>query len=146
MIVSCHKCLGKGRVVYYTAAAKYGQPSTRSETFCDLCGGSGQLHEDPPPATRKSDPDTSYAAEQREKRSGRLTAARAAVLRLVEAYPASTYSELERHSQAFLGGGIDKHTIMKRLCDLERLEYVARQAPRECAITGNKCAVWVPAA
>lgn len=74
-----------------------------------------------PARARRTDHDSSHAAADRAERSGAIEAQMNRVLAAVRAHPGSTSAQLSALA------GIDRHTVARRLPDLERRGLVTRE-------------------
>ncbi len=83
-----------------------------------------------PPASRNTDPITSYEAEHEMSKYGRLSQQQA-ILFLVKMFPNSTSLELAEKSK------LDRYQIARRLADLEHSGKVLKGRIRHCSASGN---------
>ncbi len=89
-----------------------------------------------PPASRRTDPATSHAAEREVSRSGRRLTQLQAVLADVRSHPGATAGEIARRT------GIDRSTVSKRTADLANQGRIDRGQPRECAVHRRQMTTW----
>lgn len=89
------------------------------------------------PIARLTDPETSHLSAEEITKSGERARQQHAVLVLVKKYPSHTSMELSR-------SGIDRHTIARRLPELESAGLVCRGQRRCCGVTGKMALTWRP--
>lgn len=90
------------------------------------------------PRSRVSDPESSHAAADEVKSSGRLAIQQSQVLAAVRQWPGRTSRELAQYMSA------DRHVVARRLPEIEVARKVRKGGLRECAI-GHRLAVeWWP--
>lgn len=86
---------------------------------------------DTPPATRRSDPDSSKRAEHRVTSSGARKKHAEQALDLVRRFPGQTSKELAKKA-AMLGLAVaDRHEMARRLADLKNKNLVRQEKPAE---------------
>ena len=91
---------------------------------------------------RATDPETSVLAAQRHLRSGKASAHRSIVLRLVREHEGSTYMELWA-AQAEPRAIENPVEVMRRLNDLVKLGLVVKGPERACRVNGNRKTTWL---
>lgn len=116
----------------------------------------GPLFRELPPASARTDPETSRVAERKVTKSGQRMTNAQRVADLVKRYPGRTSRELDaivlmgrqQWNRLDLGesrwSGLDYHEIARRLPDAETLNLVKRGEARTCDVGGNPCTVWWP--
>ena len=87
-----------------------------------------------PPASRNTDPITSYEAEH-EINKGVRSNQQETVLELVKLYPGHTSLELSKKSD------LDRYQIARRLADLEYKGKVLKGRIRRCS-SGRRAVTW----
>lgn len=94
-----------------------------------------------PPASRRTDPSTSKAAEQAVTRSGRRQKQAEQVLELVRSAPGFTSAELASISEQ-----LDRSQIARRLPELasENINLIHRGKSRRCTVLGTAGVTWWP--
>lgn len=89
-------------------------------------------------ASRRTDPSTSHAAEAEINASGLRGRQAEQVLRLVQAFPGGTSTEI-------CSGDFRLYTTARRrLPELAKLNFVRRGEPRQCRISGRWLQTWWP--
>lgn len=96
---------------------------------------------DAPVPVRKRDPETSAIAARSMRDSGKASAHRLVVLRLVQANEGGTYQELfaAQPEPKAIDNPVE---IMRRLGDLTKLRYVMKGVERCCRVNGNRMTTW----
>lgn len=92
-----------------------------------------------PPSVRKSDPLSSYEAEQRITKSGARQTQCEIVLDGLRRYPRHTSAELARRL------GLDRYMVARRLADLadEKIGKARKIEPgRTCGVSGKRAVTW----
>jgi len=90
------------------------------------------------PASRSTDPATSYAAELELNRNGTRATQQAQVLAWVRLWPGLTSRELAARANC------DRYIIARRLPELEPI-HVRKGDARRCGITQRQAVTWYPA-
>jgi hypothetical protein len=88
------------------------------------------------PRSHRHDPQTSRAAAERFKRSGKLQVHRQIVLDGVRRCNGGTHSEIAA------GTPLDWLQVARRLSELERAGFVRKGPARRCRVKGSKCSTW----
>ena len=91
------------------------------------------------PATRATDPETSWKAEDGINKDGTRDRQARQVLALVRAAPGKTSAEIGQISMA-----VDRYIAARRLPELEKLHLVRRGEARRCSTTGRQAMTWWP--
>ena len=91
-----------------------------------------------PPASRRTDPPSSKAAEQRVTHSGQRRKQADIVLDAVKAHPGRTAWMLTQFCE------LDRYQIQRRLSDLERIGKVSKGRSRVCTVQGTQAVSWWP--
>lgn len=91
------------------------------------------------PRARRSDPETSHAAAERLRESGKLREQQRQVLDALTRWPGSTAVELATNS------GLDRYLVSRRLPELVP-QYARRGRPRNCTVRGTAQTTWHPVA
>ena len=89
-----------------------------------------------PPATRKSDPQSSWWAEKEMNKSGTRGRQMGIVLETVRNHPGCTSLELTRYCN------LDRYQIARRLADLFDAGLVVKGVERRCSIGSRKAVIW----
>jgi hypothetical protein len=87
------------------------------------------------PVARRSDPESSHLAAREVTDSGRREGQCLGVLALLKKHPLSTSLELAKY-------GYDRHTIARRLPQLEEAGLVSRRTARTCNVGNRKALTW----
>jgi hypothetical protein len=90
------------------------------------------------PRSRSTDPQSSHAAAEEVKSSGRLALQQAQVLDAVRRWPGRTSRELAR----YIGG--DRYVVARRLPELEVALKVRKGGTRLCSMGGRPAVEWWP--
>lgn len=99
--------------------------------------GAPRLYTDTP-RSRVSDPESSHAAADEVKSSGRLAIQQSQVLAAVRQWPGRTSRELAQYMSA------DRHMVARRTSELATANQIRRSPVRQCSV-GNRLAVeWWP--
>lgn len=88
------------------------------------------------PVAARRDPVTSHQAAREITASGKREGQCLAVLALVKKYPRRTSLELSHC------GGLERHTIARRLPELEKGGLIKRAGIRECAVGLRLATIW----
>ena len=91
------------------------------------------------PASRATDPGTSYAAERAITRSGRRRRQMLEAAAAVEKHPGLTSADLA------VAAGMDRHALGKRLPEALTAGMVKTGAPTKSASTDRRGVTWWPA-
>jgi len=86
---------------------------------------------------RATDPQTSHRAAESVEKSGRAQTQRSRILAVLSRLRRSTAGEIASRLD-----GIDRHTVSKRLPELERRGSVKRMDPRKCTAHGTEMTTW----
>ncbi len=90
------------------------------------------------PASRATDPESSYAAEDEINRNGTRATQQAQVLAYVRRWPGLTSRELAARAN------VDRYILARRLPELEPV-HVRKGPQRKCGITHRLATPWHPA-
>jgi len=90
------------------------------------------------PASRATDPVSSFEAEERVTESGSRKRQMDEILDTVRCTPGRTSLELSTRLK------LDRYQVARRLPDLERANLVNRGAIRVCSIAQTKAVTWWP--
>jgi len=88
------------------------------------------------PASRRTDPSTSYDAERCHNRSGERIRQQEIALQLVRLYPSRTSDELAEF------GSLNRYQLARRLPELVTAGAVEKGEPRKSFKTGRKALTW----
>lgn len=88
------------------------------------------------PLSRRTDPETSFEAAKRLKKSGHWSGQKRAVFQALRQNNGSTSAELAKAM------GEDRYIPSRRLKELESLGLVRRGMIRMCTVCGNRCLTW----
>ena len=91
---------------------------------------------DPPPAARKTDPDTSHRAEWEHTASGARSTHLRMILEKIRVAPGLTCRELAYELP------LDAYEISKRLSDLSGAEQIAVNGTRRCRFSNRPARTW----
>lgn len=94
------------------------------------------------PASRRTDPSTSVAAEEKVTRNGKRGKQQRQVLSLIRRYPGRTSQELARTPEA-AAYELDRYDIARRCPELVPVHARDGEA-RKCEVTGNRAKTWWP--
>ncbi len=89
-----------------------------------------------PPATRNTDPRTSFDAEKNHEQSGRRETHMEMVIRAVKNFPNKTAVEI---AELVL---LDRHETSRRLADAKNKGLLTASNPRKCSIKGTNMMCW----
>lgn len=91
------------------------------------------------PVSRRTDPSSSYRAEEEINRDGTRAKQQIEVLELIKRFPGYTTLELSRHSL------LDRYQIARRAPELEGVGLVKRvKNARLCLISRKLACTWYP--
>lgn len=107
----------------------------RQETFWDR----DRLRLVETPASRASDPDTSFESEAEINATGLRAFQQSQTACAVRKYPGSTMAELARKA------GLDRYVLGRRISECETAGVVFRGLKRRCTVTGRMAEPWFPA-
>lgn len=90
------------------------------------------------PASRRTDPQTSFEAERYMNASGERRRQQELLLNLVKTHPNCTFQELAQL------GVLGRDAISRRMSELVTAKMVEMGRARRCTISGRKAHVWFP--
>ncbi|MFW6340673.1 MAG: MarR family transcriptional regulator [Wenzhouxiangella sp.] len=91
-----------------------------------------------PPASRRTDPQTSRGAEAEINATGERAKQQKVVLQMLHRYPGRTSRELATVT------GLDRYLVARRLPELEP-ELARRGEAKRCSVGGRAAITWWPA-
>jgi predicted HTH transcriptional regulator len=89
-----------------------------------------------PPASRRTDPDSSYSAEAEINKSGTRVSQQQTIFKALFKHEGSTSMELTKWC------ALDRYQIARRLSDLKSAGFVRQGSIRVCKSGGRKSVTW----